>query len=159
MCFPGPRNIDPNIRERLAQSTMVPVYLSCCELGFCPGVTRLTAHIGASIEQYIEDVALCVQDDWPDFVSTNYPDFDLEAGGDQGEKGNWDEIWEEYAEDKALSALGCCYENEGYDLREDCQESILSAMRLEGVNDDPDSAKALIIEAAGDEGLGYIEDD
>ncbi len=152
MCYPGPREIDPDIRERLVEHLLVPVHARCVTKGYRPSVQRLKREMERTIDAFIEEWALASEDDWPDWVQSNYPDFDLETGGEQ-DGGDEDEIRAEYVEHKELSLLGWYYEDNGNgEIEEHTVKAVIKSMKKARVRKDPRfSSNEAVLKAAEEE--------
>lgn len=152
MCFPGPREIDTEIRERLAQHLLVPLHARCVAKGYRPSVHRLKKAMEKVIDAYVDEWALASEDDWSDWVQSNYPAFDLAKGGEQDD-GSEEEIRAEYVEHKELSLLGWYYEDNGNgEIEDETVKAVVRAMKKEKIKKDPrSSSNDAVLKAAADE--------
>jgi len=114
MCFPGPRNIDPNIHSRLVESLLERVLGQCASAKIRVTPSSARRHVESAIELYMDEwLAFDEDNEWAEWVESHYPEFDASVGGDQGESGNEEELREEFRDEKRLERLGWYYEDNG----------------------------------------------
>ena len=53
MSYPGPREVDPSIRDRLVRSLLIPVHETCVEAGFRPSAGRVKRVINTAITEFL----------------------------------------------------------------------------------------------------------
>jgi len=127
MCFPGPRNIAPDIYDGLVENLTGAVQGMCIR-----GDHKVTASIArkavkAAIKSYMDEwLAHDEANEWKDWVESNYPEFDPEAGGDQDENGDEKSMREEFRYEKRQERLGWYYEDNGMGVIEKAAVALIA---------------------------------
>ena len=127
MCFPGPRNIDPDIYDRLLENLVERVKGLCTKKHPKVGAAAVRRQVIAATERYMDEwLAHDEANEWDDWVQSNYPEYDPAQGGNQGESGNEADIREEFLYEKRQERLGWYYEDNGMGVIEkSAAESLL----------------------------------